>query len=160
MISKKAQTEIIGVVLIVIILVIAGFFMIGLKMRNSNNSDLGSFEDPELAQSFLNALMDTKTERNILVKDAIEDCYSERNDLCGQTDCCSYARAVMVNALSATLDDWQKSYRLQVRRGSEKLINDIPEIGLCNDFSEKEQPGTYPIPSRPEPIIVKLEICK
>lgn len=125
----------------------------------SKDSQKNAFVDPKLAQSFLNSLMNTKTEKNVIVSDIIKDCYSNRNDLCGPTgDCCGYAAETMKNALIATLGDWDRSYKLTVRRGSEP--SKIDDIGTpdCGKFSEKETPGYYYIPP-PPPIIVKLEIC-
>jgi hypothetical protein len=159
--NSKAQTEIIGVAIIVIILVVAGFFMIRMRM-NTTTLTSNSLTDPELAQSMLNAMMNTKTEKNVIISDVIKDCYSNRNDLCGSTtssDCCQYAYDTMKNALTATLSNWSRSYKLTVIRGTEKRINDIPENSKCNDYAEQEQPGVYYIPP-PQPIVVTLQICK
>jgi hypothetical protein len=156
---RKAQTDIIGVVIIVIILIIGGIFMITQRMKAKASSSR-SFVDPKLAQSFLNSLMNTKTYKSVLVSDVIKDCFSSRNDLCGETsDCCSYAETVMSNALTSTLATWKKSYRLTVTtEGSGEKIKTIASPG-CDKFSEQEQPGFYYIPPSP-PIIVRLDICK
>jgi hypothetical protein len=160
---KKAQTEIIGVAVIVIILVLAGTVMIGLGLRK-NPSQLGSYVDPEISQSFLNALMNTETDYSI-VSDVIKDCYSPRNVLCSDTgDCCDYAYGVIQNALDATLGTWGKNYKLTISKDGEirippngqpdSITNDIE----CGELSIQEQPGYYYIPPQP-PIIVKLIIC-
>lgn len=157
---KKAQTEIIGVAVIVVILVLGGLFMIKLGSMNKNdNTD--SYTDPEIAQSLLNTMMNTKTEKNLLVLDVIKGCYNNnlKNDLCGSqnnADCCSYAYATMKNALDMTLKEWGREYKLTVRRGTDKRIQDIPEDFECE---ENYQPGFYPIPP-PVPITVELVICK
>jgi hypothetical protein len=157
--SKKAQTEIIGIAIIVLLLVIGLFFMIGQRLK-PKDSQKGSFVDPKLAQSFLNSLMKTKTAQNVIVSDIIKDCFSNRKDLCGSSkNCCEYAEETMKNALEATLLKQERSYRLTVeKKGADKLIADIATEG-CGDFSEKEQPGFYYIPP-PPPIIVRLDICK
>jgi hypothetical protein len=158
--SQKGQTEIMGVAIIVIILVIAGVFFLAMRSKNASNSQ--SFTDPELSQSLLNSIMNTKTERYMIVQDIIKDCYSNHNENCRSdtiSDCCDYAHQTLTNALNATLGKWQRSYRLTVIKGSEKKIEDIPENSGCNDFSEEEQPGIVFIPPPPL-IIVTLEICK
>jgi hypothetical protein len=159
--KKKAQTEILGVAIIVIILVIAGAFMLRMSL-SKKESQLESYVDPEVAQSFLNALMNAETERTVEVSQIIRDCYDGQNDLCRETgSCCEYAYITMRNALDATLGEWGRIYRLTVRKGDEPLprIRDIPEGSECDDLAQKEQPGFYPIPSSPI-ITVKLEICK
>ncbi|MFH2019900.1 MAG: hypothetical protein ABIJ34_00650 [archaeon] len=156
---RRAQTDIIGVVIIVILLIIGGVFMITQRMRASG-SQTRSFIDPKLSQSFLNSLMNTKTYKSVLVSDVIKDCFSNRNDLCGETsDCCQYAETVMSNALTNTLAKWKKPYRLTVtKEGAGQKIQTIATPG-CDSFSEKEQPGFYYIPPSP-PIVVRLDVCK
>lgn len=160
--QKKAQTEIIGLVIIVIIVVIAGsfFFIRAMKPPESNQA---SFENPKLSQSFLNTLMNTKTEKNVVVSDIIKDCYSPaKNDLCGSSttsDCCNYAYATISNALDYTLGKWGKEYRLTIRKqGSADKIEDFFSSDECNENSPQGQPGFYYIPPSP-PIIVTLIIC-
>jgi hypothetical protein len=155
---KKAQTEIMGIVVIVVILVIGMFFMIGQRLK-PKESNKGSFIDPKLAQSFLNSLMNTKTAQNVIVSDILKDCYSNRRDLCGnKKDCCLYAEETMRTALEFTLGSQDRAYRLTVsKKGSAELI---PEISKnWDECQENEQPGFYYIPP-PPPIVVKLEICK
>ena len=140
--KKKAQTEIIGIVVIVIILVIAGFFMISQRLKKQT-SPSDSFVDPKLAQSFLNVIMKTKTENNMKVSEMIQNCYKNRNDVCSSstvTNCCEYAHDTIQNALEATLGEWQRSYRFTIERGSDKKIQDISTPG-CDKFSEKNSQG-------------------
>ncbi|MEM2131484.1 MAG: hypothetical protein QXM96_03925 [Candidatus Woesearchaeota archaeon] len=159
---KKAQTEIIGLVIIVILLIIGAIFLVSF---NSNKKKINSQStlDPKLADNFLYAILNTKTEKNLLVIDVIKDCYQNKHDLCGTTttaDCCAYAEQTIKNALEATLGNWSRSYRLYIRRDNEKRINDLPENSKCQGkFIEKEQSGIYYIPPPPL-IIVTLDICK
>ncbi len=158
--TKKAQTEIIGVAVIVIILVIAGFFMVKMRLDKKKFS-ASTFTDPKMAQSTLNALMSTKTERNVIISDIIKDCYSNRKDLCAVDnikDCCEYAEIAVGNALQATLGNWSKSYRFTVTRANDKRINDISPNSKCGDFSSEKQSGFHYIPP-PPPIVIKMEIC-
>ena len=156
----RAQSEILGVAVIVIILVIGGTFMLANSMRKKE-SPLETFTDPKIAESYLNAMLKAKTDKGIDLATMIKDfCYSGRKDLCGaNSDCCEYAEKFMINALQASLGKMGKSYKLEVKRGSEaKRIRDIPINSECNDFKESVE-WTYPIP--PSPVIeVKLRVCK
>ncbi len=157
---KKAQTEILGVLLVVILLVIGGVYFVTQSMKPSS-TDTETYTDPEVAQSLLNSLMNTKTEKNVIVSDIIKECYTNRNDLCGQAPdaCCAYAHDTMKNAIEMTLVKWKKPYRLTVKRaGSDDKIAEI-SVPECSDDSEKAQPGTYFIPPYPQ-VTVTLEICK
>ena len=153
---KQGQTEIIGVAVIVIILVIAGTFMI---ISNSpKDSQITPASDAKIAQSFLYTLMNTKTQTSLIVSQIIKDCY-DKPDRCG-INCCDYAETTMNNALKATLKDWEKDYRLQVYKGTDKRIPIITNNYECNDDAPKEEPGYYHIPDiGGEWITVKLDIC-
>lgn len=161
MINKRSQTEIIGLVLIVIILVIGGLLLYSFSLSKKKNKTDTIF-DPKLAYNFLFTIMNTKTDKNLLVMDIIKDCYQNMHQLCGSTttsDCCAYAEQTIKNALEATLGNWSRSYRFYIRRGNEKKINDIPENSNCQGkFVEKEQSESYYIPF--EEIVVTLDICK
>jgi len=155
---RKAQTEILGVAVIVIILIVAGGFLIGLSARKKSlPSD--SFVDPELAHSFLYTIANTKTEKNVIVSDIIEDCYSNRQDLCGNVDCCDYAYATIKNAMDATLGNWSRKATLSITQQNNVQIDPVIINGGCGDFDEKESPGYYYITTRPH-IVMKLQLCK
>ena len=157
--NKKAQTEILGIAIIVIILVIGGAVMISMSSRNKESMS-SSFTDPELAQSFLNTLMNTETAKNIIISDIIKDCYMEDDDRCGAVNCCTYASETIQNALDATLGNWSKSYTLSfTQEGTNPKIQDMPLNSDCDKYSEQEKPGFYYITTRPT-IVVMLRICK
>jgi len=160
---KRAQTEIIGVIVIVIILVIGGLFMIRLSF-NRESFDTDSYVEPEMAQSFLTALLNTMTDLNINLRHVIVACHENTHHYCRHSEtgnCCRYAERFMTNALEATLGEWGKDYRLSVRQGDDQKINDIPQNSRCaSDFVEKEEPGSLDIPNLGNPDIeIKLEIC-
>lgn len=154
--KSKAQTEIVGIVFIVLILVIAGVIMIGMRLNREEPVSQG-YIDPELAQSFLNVILKTKADNNAVVKDILEACYDGRHDLCGG-NCCEYGRKTISNALQATLGKWKKPYRLTItnRRTGQKLIPDIPENSECDEFADKYQPSYRYISS----LELRLDICK
>ncbi len=160
--TKKAQSEIIGLIIIVVIVVIAGSFFF-VRALQPPESRQGGYEDPKLAQSFLNTLMNTKTDKNIIVSDVIADCYNPaKNQQCGQSitsDCCKYAESTIQNALDHTLDEWGKTYRISIsKQGSTDKIDDIYNDADCDENAIQSQPGFYYIPP-PPPIIVTLRIC-
>ena len=156
--NKRAQTEAIGLIIIVIIVMIGGIFIL---VRNSKTNSLEreSFSDPKLAQSFLNALMDTRTRSSLTVKDVIRNCHdTKKKNLCGG-DCCDYAEQTIKNSLELTLDKWQKPYMLSIEQNGVKNIDDIFTEG-CDEYSPSYKSGQYTIPSLPRSIQIELTICK
>ncbi|MBU0758708.1 MAG: hypothetical protein KKF44_11680, partial [Nanoarchaeota archaeon] len=62
--SKKSQTEIFGVVLIVVILTMFGLYMLISDQARNRKSISASLADSESAQSFVDALINMKTDQN------------------------------------------------------------------------------------------------
>ncbi|MEK6916531.1 MAG: hypothetical protein AABW92_02200 [Nanoarchaeota archaeon] len=155
--SKKAQTEVIGIAIIVLILVIAAAFILSQKLKQKA-PDSASFIDPKIAQGFLNTILKVKTEKNIVVSDVISYCHeAKKRDLC-DGDCCNYAHDTIKNALDASLKKWQREYYFTIRQGNTMLIEDISAQN-CGIYSEKKQPGFNYIPAFPQ-ITVSLYLCK
>ncbi|MFH0874584.1 MAG: hypothetical protein V1859_01510 [archaeon] len=162
---KKSQIDIIGLVLIVFILIIGGLFMLGTKLAGKNSAISGSLVDSDTSQSFLDTLMETKTMQNKEVKNVIKDCFeSRRANLCKTAsinDCCEYAQATLQNALGRTINEWNRKYRLTVRKEPTNPSNiELSNDRNCNINSEKEQPGFYYIADTPQPIEVVFYLCK
>jgi len=155
---KKAQTEAIGLIVIVILVMIGGIFIL---VRNSKTDSLEreSFSDPKLAQSFLNTLMKTKTESNLVVEDIIRYCHdNKKKNLCGG-DCCAYAEQTIKNSLALTLDKWQKPYMITIKQNNVETIGVIATED-CDEYSASYKLGQYTIPSLPRPIQIEMRICK
>jgi len=159
----RAQTEIIGVMVIVIILVLGGVFYLSFSLNKDDPASV-SFVDPEQAQSFLTALLDTKTKKDMDVSEVITACYNDDHHYCGQTstsDCCNYGELVITNALEATFGEWGKDYWLTIEQnGIFKIPDDRDAISNTLSCNENEQPGKRVLPNLGRPIIVTLKICK
>lgn len=153
--KKKSQMEIFGLAIIVVIITVAFFAYIGLKLRKPKDIS-SSYVDVEVAQRFVDSILDIKTECGASLTDIIKDCASTTPDLC-PPDSCTYAHDTLQNAIDVTLAEWKKPYRLTVQQQGSPLF---PEISSdCDDSMEREAPGIQPIPAVPM-ITVKLDICK
>ncbi len=154
---KKAQMEIYGLVMIILILLVAGTWFFILELNRQPPSVSASVVQPILAQNFLNSVMNSETSMNMKLKQVISNCYDDRkNEICSKddySDCCDYASKAINMTLTNTLSTWNVKYRLNVNDDI-LLSNDA----RCNDNADKEQPGTYYIPSN-VPINVRLDIC-
>ena len=155
--NKRAQTEAIGLIIIVMIVIIGMIFMM---TRNSKNDYLEreSYSDPKLAQSFLNVLMETEIGNYGVMKDIISNCHDNRKkNLCGG-DCCDYAKQTIKNSLALTLDEWQKPYFVTVKQNNKESFNISTED--CDRYSSGYKLGQYTIPAFPKSIHIEMKICK
>ncbi|MBT4647425.1 hypothetical protein HOC11_04100, partial [archaeon] len=121
--NKKAQFEIFGVVLIVIILVLAMFFMIGNSLKKKKDITQ-SFTDAELGQNMLTSLMRMQVEDCSADTFAgiVKFCVNEMHDQCGsQVNTCQYIKELLKNddpnnpgIFDETLEEWGKKYRFSI----------------------------------------------
>jgi ABC-type transport system involved in Fe-S cluster assembly fused permease/ATPase subunit len=163
--STKAQMEIIGVLLIVIILIFAAVLMIMININRAMKTPASTVADAEMAQSLIDAVMNTRAKNNFRISEIVANCFDARkNDLCKESDidtCCKYAQLSIEDAMIASLQSWKKSYRLDIyQKGTNnRIIQLITNDAACKESSLKEQPGYYEIPGDP-PIIAELIICR
>ena len=157
--SRKSQVEILGLVLVVIIVVIGLVFFIGISARGSTLR-VNDFTDNSDTQGFLNAMLGTKTDCGVELKEIVTDCYG-RNTKCSP-DSCAYASGYISRVLENTLQEKEKPYRLMISMGSDVRIGESPEISYsgCDDDSEKATSGYIFLPAGEGTITVTLDICK
>lgn len=159
---KKAQTEIFGVLILLIILIFGVLTFFQLNKKGTDLSYNDKYADPVLAQSYLNVIMKTKTEIGLRVQDIIIECFEDSVYVCktdAATDCCDYAKKSLTLSLDDTLKEWEKKYTLTVRKEDESSPKfKIANNNGCNAFSSQEQPGVYMLPYE-QNIEVILRIC-
>lgn len=143
--------EILGVALIVIIVVIGLIFAMFSKSKSYDAKE--DVLDSQLAQSLLNAMLQSETECGNQLSAVIEDCY-QRNTLC--KDSCMYVHKKVADIFNETLDKWGKPYRFYVdRKGERKIILERD----CTQFSEKSTSGLAFLNYKSDTIVVTLDLC-
>ena len=121
---KRGQSEIIGLVVVVLILVFALIFFV--KIKSSDNEDESKLIRYNLrANSALNALMKVNTEyedEKMQMKDLIEDCvlvYDSNPELPQK---CNYAKTELEQHLDIIFDQ-SKKYNLIVSEGDDDIFS-------------------------------------
>ncbi len=167
--SKKAQMEIIGLVVIVILISVGMLFLT--KFALQDEPDKKIFTRKELAASTMAALMkatapDCKgslTSIPQVEKQLLEDCAvlklnpgADSNYQCtlgnGLVDSCNYLKAKLTEILETTLGKWGKSYELRTiivkKEGTLKGDEVLTIVGKdgCT-AKERDTSGNFFIPS-------------
>ena len=167
---RKAQIEIMGLVVVVVLVVIGMFFSLTLKTPTNTRPVSQVYGDEKLASDFLITFLETteptceKTMRDIVI-----DCIKQRTLgvsrlLCGGEESCSFINSTLYNITSQTLDPWGISYTItfsHVQGGETNEIVRVDHTG-CNDGKEVSAPGVQPIPlygTAPGTAVMRLEIC-
>jgi len=170
---KKAQAEIIGLVLIVLLLGIG--FLLYIKFSYGNDATPKSaYESTSLGQSFVNSL--AKSELNWCGKDvsveAIVKSIATGGETCAKagepTQEAALKEYLEKEVLLKTFDEWGVNYRLSIMRpgtnpslvstsGLPQITNSkiILDAEKCNDKMNRAR-ATYPIVLAPNPGRVEI----
>lgn len=121
---KKAQTEMLGIAIVVILISIGILFIVANAMKSSNaKSQKTEFSERQLATNILASILSTSTEcQNDRISTLMIDCGSNAGRPCGgedvsgvfiypTSDPCEYLRDVITVMLNETLSKWKKKYQ-------------------------------------------------
>lgn len=176
MIYRKAQSEIIGLVMIVIIITMAMMFYLSYATDQSDSSTKNNvrkeFIDNELSASFVQTLIRTSVVEcgGLSLEDLIYDCGLEKQLIhCDGMNTCDAIFNVLEQILEGSLHEWDRSYNLTIDFGETSSILPIsfpfghvePEDVCGRSTVGRRAPGIQIIPYHPEPkyAILELTVC-
>ena len=160
---KRAQTEVFGLVIIVLLLSVGLLFAIGFMAKKEPVSFRKQFLQTEISYNLLEAILETTVIldqtsycHNLRITELIQDCYENQGYTLSCTptqippqDSCSYAETLINDTLLRnTLDKWGYKYQL-IFSGTQ-----IPEISNAPCTGERKA-ITYVIPTRMGNVEVK-----
>lgn len=159
--DRKAQMEIVGLVVIVILITLGMLFFAMFAVKESPQKKV--FTRKGLAASTMTALMKTTVSEpdcseNIvklqMEKDVLDDCakhfrYETSYYTCKGMHSCNYFRLMAEDLLNQTLGGWNKNYELQVWLNNpdgedEEII--LPRIAAGGGCEKKERDTSRPFP--------------
>ena len=165
---SKAQTEIFGLVIIVILLAIGLLFAIVI-LTKAPTREVERVKESVQAANFLNTMMGTTSQGcgKRSVRELIQDCAVASWDSTGwigaaicpesNQNTCQLAQRTIADMLDATLGKWGKQYRFYMN-GTEAVEQMVIQNGECK--GEREG-STRPEKIRPGmDITVTLHICR
>ena len=177
--NKKAQTEILGLAIIVVLVVIATILVVKFGFKNTNNVRT-DFVNSEEASNFLNTFKETSAPdcSMMTMTDILEECMQDTGLECikqdgTSQDSCDFVKSEAEKIFSKTLDLEKKKYEFLVCKNFDvKSITcyDSPcKVYVANPSNTCPSgtptcPGQkklkiFPIPINPGIIYAKLEIC-
>jgi hypothetical protein len=134
---RRAQAEIIGLVLIVLLIAIGFLLYVHFSITGNGGGAQQSYETTQLGQSFINSLVKSK----VMCGDVSYSVEDLVRDVAAGTTKCAAEEALdnfINDSLHATLDPWGINYRLVVVR---KVGSSEETIGLANFTNEKLRPA-------------------
>jgi hypothetical protein len=148
---KRSQSEIIGLLIIVIILSMVILF----AMTNCKPPPAIDTTNKELASSMIGAMLNTNSgcTKDIYVKELLIDC-AKAPDIGGTpglvcvngSHSCQYVEGIIQQMLDRTLSTWQKSYELEVRSPQDIEIMNFTNTATGTKSTLNVQSANQPLP--------------
>lgn len=173
---KKAQMEIVGLLVIVILITLMLFFgmifLLDSSERVEDNSFQNEFQDSQLIDNFPIALFDTDVawcRSNVgnvkSMRSLIEECFLETDFMCmdGEEEVspCVAFNDTLENISQTVFDDFGYNVYINVSRGQSGQMTDL-EIGECKSISNNyiQKLFLLSIENRPPPVAFNLKVCE
>ena len=155
--TRKAQTEIIGLAIVVILLIIGMTFVIRFTLSKDPVDIKSEFYFSELASNWPNTFLNTKSENcnELSMTELLQDCGHGQSISCNGQISCDYVEATAIEIFGDTLDVWKVNYEFKVFRNENN-----PLITVGNPCPGTQKSKTFPIPTSSGTLFVRLNICK
>lgn len=157
---KKAQIEMMGLVVIVIIIAVAFLFLFYyLSGPGKQSSQLKqTYQQELLAYNTIGSVLQATTEcRNLDIADLLDDCISGFNSItCWQNgpDSCTYSKAQTEIILKQIFEKNNVQYYFFVLDSAKNIKMDIG-----TECTGSRTSATQPLPSRSGELVVGIDIC-
>ena len=163
--NKKAQFEMIGLAIVVMLVVLGMFIAIRFKMIEQPTDTQKEYSQTQLASNFLNTLILTNIPDcgDRLMRELLIDCADTRAINCPDgKDSCTKANETIDKILSQTLIKWQKKYLLTLRKtGNLKTAIDDKSSDCVPKEMGATMPGIYYYNlAHGETLTVRLDLCR
>jgi|GEM_PF-1738463 len=155
--KKKAQLEMIGLVIIVIIVITAIMIFTVYKLANPPKNIQKAYVNKATAFNFLVSIAKTNVEEchGLKLDELIAACAGGSEVGCYDYTSCEMVNMTLKNILDKTLVDWGVSYNLSIQG------TDISFINLdCNSKVKSQVQGSESIPLNPGIVEMTLTLCQ
>jgi hypothetical protein len=150
----KAQSEIMGLTIIMILIAMGILFGI-VFFTGSSEKGFTLVAEQELVSNTLNAMIQTATNcEGQTIEKLISDCEGEQRFLCGSVDSCRYVKAQIESILADILETQNREYYFQIK-DSQNLRN--LKSGKC---SGEQTSSTSYIVYYGGTLTAKLDLCR
>ena len=156
MLRKKAQLEMIGLMMIVIIVIVGLLIFLVYKLTTPTQNVQKRYIDKEIATNMLITLTNTHVKEchDRRLSELIVDCVKSYSAMCGDQTPCEVANKTIFTILNNTLVEWDISFNLSIKRTDITFSN----LG-CGPHAKAKERGFEIIPLNPGYVEMILDIC-
>ena len=154
---KKAQTEIIGLAIVVILLIIGMTFVIRFMIAQEPVDIKKQFTQAEIASNTLNTFLKSTSQNcnDLSMTELLQDCgQSEIIECENFQKSCEYVEGAAVFIFGETLLLWKVDYEFKAFKQESN-----PIFTLGNRCPASKKSKTFPIPTSSQTLFVKLDVC-
>ena len=162
--NKKAQIEIIGLLVLVIIISIALFFVLSFSLNENSdqqNQQTVTFADIQAITGIGSVILETDTECGYDIKALAVDCATTQQIDCNSNSetqsSCVYVQQTIQKILDETLTLWGYSYQLRVSKQG-NIILEFDDT-LCSLESNNRRRQITPFSTLYGTMQVELDLC-
>ena len=150
----KAQTEIMGLVVIVLLLSIGILFVVVFFIQAEEESPQQAFTEEQTPLNMIHAILETDTGcKRTKMRDLFKDCYAFERIRCGEKTSCEFLYERLQYIFNETLDKWRIPYEFNI--GPREDLK-FPSFGKCRG----ERTGTpQPLKTDLGDMYINLAIC-
>jgi len=166
--SRKAQLEMVGIAIVVVLIIIGATVFISLSLKPPSKAH-AKFAQKEMAQNIVDTLVKASTNcKGLDFAAVLEEC-SKSGDA-GSLICedgrrpCMYAREEISGILDKILGLRKLDYQFTAKTDIGSAFDDIETSGCTRELIDSgkvtvETPGIQPIPLYPGTLTLMLRIC-
>lgn len=153
---KKAQIEIVGLVIIIILIIIGITFVTKFAVFEEPIDYKKQFTNAQITSNMINTLLKTTSNCNGLsMTELLQDCSQDQEVICGDgQNSCDYFIETTQQIFGETLEKWHIDYEFKVFNNE-----DNPMITLGKKCLLDKKSKLFPIPTDSEILSVKLDVC-
>ena len=163
--SSKAQMEIMGLVIVVILIALGVLFALRFMLSGEQTDIRKEVVESELASNIMNAMLSTTTDCSaknpITMAELFQDCAVTNSIRCDSgEEACTTVRWTSEFMLNATLGEGGKDYHFQIEGAAQteaRAMLNFSNHGACGRLYELK---TVPMPTKVGTATLKLYLCK
>lgn len=152
-ITKKSQTEIIGLVVIVLLLSIGLLFVVLFFLRGGEEPPHKAFTQKQLPYNMIHSILETESGcRGTNMRELFIDCFVSESIRCNTVPSCEYLNDTLEYMFQETLDIWKIEYEFGIKPHNPRF----PSFGYC---SGEKRSGSQPLQTDAGTMYINLAIC-
>jgi hypothetical protein len=166
--SLKGQSEIMGLIVIVVILTVAMLVYVSYSASQPQSSKGSLYKEyayNELATSYVDVLLDVSIPNcgTTSFEDLLVNCGTKNTVVCGSISSCDYVTKIVHELSAQTLELWDIPYSLQIdlnkyNTGGPDLVVNQSLANCLPGTVGRGAPGIFHIPYYPTPGDAKVEL--